>query len=135
MRKQIIFTENKKTIRPLGFSGKVKQIFVNSYKNECCSFGEPMLKNKDIENRTVGKLTDTKIDMEISGLKLLDDYVGSPVDEFNILTEEFDIGDMSEIEVNIDGVTRYSDDDDLVNPVVLTFIFELPEKQKRTDLR
>jgi len=122
MRKQFIFNKSGKELDTLGFSGTIKQMFVNQHRKI-----DPSLK------RTVEALADTKIDMEISGMKILDDYYGSPVDEFNILTEEYQVGDMTQIEVNIDGPA--GPDKILEDPVIITFIYELPIKQKRTDLR
>ncbi len=128
MRKQFPFYENKKTLETLGFTGKVVQMFVNSYRTE-----EVVDPNAPAERRVITKLTETKVDLELSGLKLLEDYYGSPLDEFNILTEEFEVSDMTQLEINIDG--QIQSGTTLKYPVVITFVYELPQKQKRTDLR
>jgi len=122
MRKQFKFEKSGTEIKTLGFEGKVKQIFVNGYSSGEGSYG-----------RIVTKLSDTKLDMEISGMEILEDYHGSPVDEFNILTEEFDVGEKSSLEVDINGQT--DEKGNLNVPVIVTMIYELPEHRKRTNLR
>jgi len=132
MKKQFFFDKNgKETGRPLGFSGKIKQIFINSYRTE--GTVDP---NNPVEKKVVTKLTNTKVDLNIGGLRLLEDYYGSPTDEFNLIEEVFEVGDMTKLEVNIDGeLLNPAGGDTLKYPVILTFIYELPEKQRRTVLK
>jgi hypothetical protein len=131
MRKQLYFDKNGKDIKnSIGITGTIKQIFVNSYRTE-----EVVDPNAPVERKVVTKLTNTKIDFEIGGLRLLEDYYGAPVDDFNILTEEFEVADNTSVEINIDGELASGSTKDLKFPVVVTLIYELPEKQKRTILR
>lgn len=129
MRKQLFFDRNGKDVEnSIGITGTIKQIFINSYRTE-----EVVDPNAPVERKVVTKLTNTKMDLEIGGLRLLEDYYGSPVDDFNILTEEFEVKDNTSVEVNIDG--EILSGKDLKFPVVVTLIYELPENQKRTILK
>jgi len=131
MRKQLFFDRNgKDTKNSIGITGTIKQIFINSYRTE-----EIVDPNAPVERKVVTKLTNTKIDLEIGGLRLLEDYYGSPVDDFNILTEEFEVLDNTSVEVNIDGEVIFSTGKDLKFPVLVTLIYELPKNQKRTILK
>ncbi len=139
MRKQFFFEQDGKTTSTLGFTGRIKQIFINSYvpqkqvkKEIKDSTGTQITKMVD-SCYQVGNLSDTILDLTIGGLKLLEDYRGCPVDDFNILLEEFEVDDNTSIELKI--LKSKKNSDEALKPVVVTFIYELPERQKRTILK
>jgi len=100
-----------KTQFTLGIDGTIKQVLINSYDNSS-------LRVIDLNNSIVSLM--------LNNVRIIDNYLGSAVDKFNVIEEKFKVNESTKFEVDLN---KYSAGDTLY-PLILTFIYDGKDKEK-----